>query len=157
MIRQLSLPFGELACCKGPARNGPLGRVRPEPVHRRRLFASVCLRWGERRAAGSGAARFKSEATIAGGALVIGFGLFTVGVLKLPFLQRDLRVHAALKGSRPVVACLMGVAFAFSWTVAPAAVIDISKWQSEGYRYMYAEWFPRLTREDVVKQHPELP
>lgn len=60
--------------------------------------------------------RFKSEATIAGGALVIGFGLFTVGVLKLPFLQRDLRVHAALKGSRPVVAYLMGLAFAFGWT-----------------------------------------
>ena len=40
--------------------------------------------------------RYKSEATIAGGALVIAFGLFTVGALKLPFLQRDLRVHAAL-------------------------------------------------------------
>lgn len=41
-------------------------------------------------------------------------------------------------------------------TVAPAAVIDIAKWQNEGYSYMYAEWFPRLTREEVVKQHPEL-
>lgn len=41
-------------------------------------------------------------------------------------------------------------------TVAPAAVIDIAKWQIEGYSYMYAEWFPRLTREEVVKQHPEL-
>src|SRR5512145_126164 len=60
--------------------------------------------------------RFKHEATVAGGALVIAFGLFTVGALKLPFLQRDLRVHAALKGSRPVVAYLMGLAFAFGWT-----------------------------------------
>ncbi len=41
-------------------------------------------------------------------------------------------------------------------TVVPAAVIDIAKWQNEGYSYMYAEWFPRLTREEVVKQHPEL-
>lgn len=41
-------------------------------------------------------------------------------------------------------------------TVVPAAVIDIAKWQNEGYSYMYAEWFPRLTREDVVRQHPEL-
>jgi intracellular sulfur oxidation DsrE/DsrF family protein len=41
-------------------------------------------------------------------------------------------------------------------TVVPAAVIDIAKWQGEGYSYMYAEWFPRLTREDIVKQHPEL-
>jgi len=41
-------------------------------------------------------------------------------------------------------------------TVAPAAVIDIAKWQNDGYSYMYAEWFPRLTREEVIKQHPEL-
>jgi intracellular sulfur oxidation DsrE/DsrF family protein len=41
-------------------------------------------------------------------------------------------------------------------TVVPAAVIDIAKWQNEGYSYMYAEWFPRLTRDEVVKQHPEL-
>ena len=41
-------------------------------------------------------------------------------------------------------------------TVVPAAVIDIAKWQNEGFSYMYAEWFPRLTREEIVKQHPEL-
>ena len=41
-------------------------------------------------------------------------------------------------------------------TVVPAAVIDIAKWQNDGYSYMYAEWFPRLTRDEVVKQHPEL-
>lgn len=41
-------------------------------------------------------------------------------------------------------------------TVAPAAVSDMAKWQNEGYSYMYAEWFPRLTREDIVKQYPEL-
>lgn len=41
-------------------------------------------------------------------------------------------------------------------TVVPAAVIEIPKWQNEGYSYMYAEWFPRLTREEIVKQYPEL-
>ncbi len=41
-------------------------------------------------------------------------------------------------------------------TVVPAAVIDIAKWQNDGYSYMYAEWFPRLTRDEIVKQHPEL-
>lgn len=60
--------------------------------------------------------RFKNEAAIAGGLLVIAFGLFTIGLLKLPFLQRDFRVHAALKGSRPLVAFLMGLAFGFGWT-----------------------------------------
>ena len=41
-------------------------------------------------------------------------------------------------------------------TVVPAAVIDIPKWQNEGYSYMYAEWFPRLTRDEIVKQNPVL-
>lgn len=41
-------------------------------------------------------------------------------------------------------------------TVMPAAAIDIAKWQNEGYSYMYAEWFPRLTREELVKQNPDL-
>jgi intracellular sulfur oxidation DsrE/DsrF family protein len=41
-------------------------------------------------------------------------------------------------------------------TVVPAAVIDIAKWQNEGYSYMYAEGFPRLTREELVKQTIEL-
>lgn len=41
-------------------------------------------------------------------------------------------------------------------TVVPAAVIDIAKWQNEGYSYMYAEWFPRLTREELIDNHPEL-
>lgn len=40
-------------------------------------------------------------------------------------------------------------------TVVPAAVIDIAKWQNEGYSYMYAEWFPRLKREEFLSQHPE--
>ncbi|WP_418318939.1 DsrE family protein [Piscinibacter sakaiensis] len=41
-------------------------------------------------------------------------------------------------------------------TVVPAAVIDIAKWQNDGYSYMWAGWYPRLTRDEVVKQHPEL-
>lgn len=41
-------------------------------------------------------------------------------------------------------------------TVVPAAVIDLAKWQNEGYSYMYAEMFPRQTREDILKQFPEL-
>ncbi|WP_299764775.1 DsrE family protein [Ramlibacter sp.] len=41
-------------------------------------------------------------------------------------------------------------------TVAPAAVSDLAKWQNQGYSYMYAEMFPRVTRDDIVKQYPEL-
>ncbi|HZN46594.1 MAG TPA: DsrE family protein [Ramlibacter sp.] len=39
-------------------------------------------------------------------------------------------------------------------TVVPA-VSELAKYQNEGYSYMYAEMFPRLTREELVKQHPE--
>ena len=41
-------------------------------------------------------------------------------------------------------------------TVVPAAVIEITKWQNEGYSYMFAGWYPRLKREEVVAQYPEL-
>ena len=41
-------------------------------------------------------------------------------------------------------------------TVVPAAVIDIAKWQNQGHSYMYAEWFPRLKREELIAKHPEL-
>lgn len=41
-------------------------------------------------------------------------------------------------------------------TVVPAAVIDIAKWQNEGYSYMFAGWYPRLTREEVVNANPVL-
>jgi uncharacterized protein len=41
-------------------------------------------------------------------------------------------------------------------TVVPAAVIDIAKYENEGYSYMYAELFPRMTREEVIAAHPEL-
>ena len=41
-------------------------------------------------------------------------------------------------------------------TVVPAAVSELAKFQNEGYSYMYAEMFPKLTREELIKQTPEL-
>ena len=44
-------------------------------------------------------------------------------------------------------------------TVVPAAVIEIAKWQNEGFSYMYpaaASTNPRITREQLVEKHPEL-
>lgn len=41
-------------------------------------------------------------------------------------------------------------------TVVPAAVIDIAKYGNLGYSYMYAELFPRITREDIIAKHPEV-
>lgn len=56
------------------------------------------------------------EANIVGGAIVILFGLFTMGVVKLGWLERDLRLHPAMAGGRPLSAYILGVAFAFGWT-----------------------------------------
>ena len=41
-------------------------------------------------------------------------------------------------------------------TVVPAAVIDIAKYQMDGYTYMYAALFPSMKHEDVIAAHPEL-
>jgi cytochrome c-type biogenesis protein len=59
--------------------------------------------------------RYKYEANIVAGVIVIVFGLFMAGALKLSWLQRDLRFHVGIKGGRPLGAYLIGVAFAFGW------------------------------------------
>lgn len=60
--------------------------------------------------------RYKNEANIVGGIVVMSFGLFMTGLLKLPWLQRDVRFHGDIKGARPLGAYLIGLAFAFGWT-----------------------------------------
>ena len=51
-----------------------------------------------------------------GGGMVIVFGLLMLGMVGLPWLQRDLRFHPSLPGGRPLAGYLLGVAFAFGWT-----------------------------------------
>ena len=60
--------------------------------------------------------RYKEQANLLGGVVVIVFGLFMTGLLKLPWLERDLRFHGKIKGARPLGAYLIGIAFAFGWT-----------------------------------------
>ncbi|MDA8260449.1 MAG: cytochrome c biogenesis protein CcdA [Betaproteobacteria bacterium] len=69
--------------------------------------------------------RYRYEANIVGGVIVIIFGLFMVGMLKLPWLQRDLRIHANIKGARPLGAYLIGLAFAFGWTPCIGPVLGV--------------------------------
>ena len=59
---------------------------------------------------------YRHELNIVGGAIVIVFGLFTLGVLRPSFLQLDLRIHVSLSGGRPAAAYVLGMAFAFGWT-----------------------------------------
>ena len=50
------------------------------------------------------------------GAILIVFGLHTMGVFRLSFLEVEKRVHANRKPAGPLGAILIGVAFAFGWT-----------------------------------------
>lgn len=59
---------------------------------------------------------YRYEATLVGGSVVILFGVFTTGLIRLPWLNRDLRFHSSIRGGRPLGAFLLGLAFGFGWT-----------------------------------------
>ncbi|SFD68564.1 cytochrome c-type biogenesis protein [Sulfitobacter brevis] len=50
------------------------------------------------------------------GAVVILFGLHFLGVFRIPFLNREMRVEAGDKGGSSFGAYILGLAFAFGWT-----------------------------------------
>ncbi len=60
--------------------------------------------------------KYRYETNLIGGIIIIIFGLFLSGAAKLPWLQRDSRIHMHLKGGHPMAAYLLGLAFAFGWT-----------------------------------------
>lgn len=59
---------------------------------------------------------YRYELNIVGGAIIIGFGLFMLGMARLNVLQRDLRIHLAIPGGKPLSAYVLGLAFGFGWT-----------------------------------------
>lgn len=56
------------------------------------------------------------EANYVAGAIIIVFGLFMTGVLRVGWLNRDLRFGGRIAGGRPAGAVILGSAFAFGWT-----------------------------------------
>jgi cytochrome c-type biogenesis protein len=50
------------------------------------------------------------------GAVIVIFGLHTMGVFRIAALDTEKRVHAQKKPSGPLGAMLVGIAFAFGWT-----------------------------------------
>ena len=50
------------------------------------------------------------------GAIIIIFGLHTMGVLRIEWLYQEKRVHTSKKPGGPFGAMLVGIAFAFGWT-----------------------------------------
>lgn len=59
---------------------------------------------------------YRYEANIIGGGIVILFGVFMTGLVRLPWLERDVRFHGGVRGGRPAGAYLLGLAFGFGWT-----------------------------------------
>lgn len=51
----------------------------------------------------------------AGGVLIILLGLYTLGLVKVPWLMRDLRVHLKTRPAGYVGALLVGITFAAGW------------------------------------------
>ncbi len=60
--------------------------------------------------------RWKYELGLAGGALIILFGLVMMGAIRIPAMMRDTRMNVSAKGGNPLGAYLLGLAFAFGWT-----------------------------------------
>jgi cytochrome c-type biogenesis protein len=50
------------------------------------------------------------------GAVIIVFGLYLMGFLKIPFMSREMRFVSHAAGGHPASAVLLGTAFAFGWT-----------------------------------------
>lgn len=59
---------------------------------------------------------YRLEANLIGGIVVIVFGIFTTGLIRFPWMDRDIRFHGAIQGGRPAGAYLLGLAFGFGWT-----------------------------------------
>ena len=59
---------------------------------------------------------YRYELNIVGGAVIIAFGIFMLGLVRPNWLERDLRFHGALRGGRPAAAYVLGLGFAFGWT-----------------------------------------
>jgi cytochrome c-type biogenesis protein len=51
-----------------------------------------------------------------GGAIVIIFGFHLMGIIKIPFLYREMRYHSTSESATLVGSMLIGIAFAFGWT-----------------------------------------
>ena len=79
--------------------------------------------------------RYRHEANLTGGAIVIVFGVLMIGMSRgMPWLQREWRFHPNLPGGRPVAAFVLGLAFGFGWTpcIGPVlgAILTLSTTQA---------------------------
>jgi len=60
--------------------------------------------------------RYKTEFEYGAGAVIIIFGFYLTGLLRLPYLSREARFISRFGGGHPLSATILGMAFAFGWT-----------------------------------------
>jgi cytochrome c-type biogenesis protein len=68
-------------------------------------------------------AQSERQLNLVSGAFIVFMGLATTGLLRVPILQRQLRVDFARIGTGPRAALPMGAAFAFGWTPCVGPVL----------------------------------
>ena len=79
--------------------------------------------------------KYRYEANIIGGVIVIVFGLVMLGLTRpVSWFYRDFRFHPRLSGGHPLAAFALGLAFGFGWTpcIGPVlgAILTVSAVQS---------------------------
>lgn len=79
--------------------------------------------------------RHRVEANLAGGMIIIVFGLLMLGVTRgMPWAAKDVRFRPRLAGGRPLPAFVLGAAFGFGWTpcIGPilGAILTVSAVQT---------------------------
>ena len=67
--------------------------------------------------------QYQNVIRIVGGALIIIFGLYLTGVLKLDFLIKERRINLPIKGATYIGSFLIGVTFAAAWTPCAGPIL----------------------------------
>jgi cytochrome c-type biogenesis protein len=77
---------------------------------------------------------YKAELSKVAGVIIILFGLHFLGILRVPLLYREARLHHANRGASLVGAYVMGLAFAFGWTpcIGPVLATVLTLAANEG-------------------------
>ena len=128
------------------------GMTAPEATNRRRVTVTHALFFVLGftvvfMALGAGASVFgaalKSQKLLVaqiGGVLIIVFGLWTLGTIKVPFLDREQRVHVQEKPVGYLGSSLVGMAFAAGWVpcIGPIlmVILGLAATQEDFYRGM---------------------
>jgi cytochrome c-type biogenesis protein len=70
--------------------------------------------------------RYRYEANIVGGMIIITLGLLMLGFMqRVPWFHGDYRFHPRISGGHPAGALLVGLAFGFGWTPCIGPVLGV--------------------------------